>query len=166
MFRDARDNPSLRSIALILEYLDKSYDATSRERETHALEKSLKLRREGSETAQAFLLRFEAIVATLENTSSIWPSGLVFVRALKSMQLNHQQKTAVLMMIECQNNSHDVDNVKSVSIWSFGLYRDVAPTRQNAKTFMSAGAVLNGDEDKTSDVREREMERCIGGPEA
>ena len=92
MFHETKMNPNLRSIPLLLNYLDSSYAVTSREREMNALERLLELRREGSETVQGFWLRFEAIVTALENTSSVLSSELVFMRALKSLQLSHQQK--------------------------------------------------------------------------
>ena len=80
MPRETKGNPIVRSISSILEYLDKSYASTSQVREMDALGKLLELRREGSETVQPFWLRFEWIMATLEYTSSILSSELVFTR--------------------------------------------------------------------------------------
>ena len=59
MFHDTRDDIGRRSIALLIEYLDKSYASTSREREMDELGKLLELRREGAETAQAVWLRLK-----------------------------------------------------------------------------------------------------------
>ena len=147
MFHDTKMNTSLRSIQLLLSYLDSSYATTSREREMNALERLLDLRREGSETVQAFWLRFEAIMVTLENTSSILSSELVFMRALKSLQLSHQQKTGVLMMLDCQDKEHNVENLKNVSIRLFGMYRDTIQTKTDSKAFMTMDAEWNGDSD-------------------
>ena len=46
MFHDTKTNPALRSIPLLLSYLDNSYATTARGREMNALEKLLDLRRE------------------------------------------------------------------------------------------------------------------------
>ena len=156
MFHETRLGPSLRTIGLLLEYLDKSYASSAREREMNALERLLELRGESSETVQGFWLRFEAIMVTLENTSSILSSELVFMRAIKSLQLSHQQKTAVLMMLGCQGKSHDVENLKSVSIRLFGLYRDVVHGKTDSKTFVASEATDSADGEAASEIGEHD----------
>ena len=44
MFHDTREDPTRRTISLLIGYLDKSYASTSRAREMNALEKLLGLR--------------------------------------------------------------------------------------------------------------------------
>ena len=158
MFHDTKATPERRNIPLLLTYLDKSYATTSREREMNALERLLEIRREGSETVQAFWLRFESILITLENTSSILSSEMIFMRALKSLQLSHQQKTAVLMMLDCQNKDHDIENLKNVSIRLFGLYRDAVTSRQDSRAFVSGEILEQSGSGRTS---EEEYETLI-----
>ena len=156
MFHDTKYNTSLRPIALLIEYLDKSYLATSREREMNALGKLLDIRRENAETVQAFWLRFEAILVTLENTSSVLSSEMIFMRALKSLQLSYQQKTSVLMMMDCQNKTHDIENLKTVSIRLFGLYREVVSSEQESRAFVLDDVGINSEMEKISDDGEYE----------
>ena len=143
MFHDTKTNPGVRSIHLMLSYLDNSYATTSREREMNALGKLLDLRREGSGTVQAFWLRFESIMITMGNTSSVLSPELVSMRALKSLQLSRQQKTVVLMMMDRQNKTHNVENLKNASVRLLGRYRDVVSRKGDSESFVTIDTVQN-----------------------
>ena len=54
------------------------------------------------ETTQAFWLRFDMILSTLEGVTAVVSAELLYMRALKSLQLNHMQKTSVFNFARVQ----------------------------------------------------------------
>ena len=85
-------------------------------------ERLFEIKREPLETMQSFWLRFDMILSTLEGVDAVISSGLLFMRALKSLQLNHMQKTSVLTFLECRNCAHDIESIRSTTVRLFGMY--------------------------------------------
>ena len=141
LFRDTTSRPWERTISNLVKSLDKTYALTGREREMASMERLFELKREPAETMQSFWLRFDMILNTLEGSTSLLSSELLFMRALKSLQLSFHQKTAVLTFLECRNCEHTVDTLRSTSIRLFGMYTGVRET--TAKTFVARNEADN-----------------------
>ena len=122
LFRDTKDAPGERNLQNLAKLLDKSYALSGRGREMAPMERLFEAKREPLETMQSFWLRFDMILSTLERANTVISPELLFMRALKSSQLTHMQKTSVLTFLECRNCAHDIDSLRSTTIRLFGMY--------------------------------------------
>ena len=165
MFRETASHDHRRSIKLLLEYLDKSYEATAREKEMNALETLISLKRDASESTHGFWLRFEGILALLDNSSTMFSSELIFMRALKSLQLTHVQKTAILTSLDCKNQDHNLDNLRAASIRLFGMYRDDT-AKPDSRAYVTNEAMGQLSDDDVLVVRKMKPKRNKPGMES
>lgn len=60
------------------------------------------------------------------------------------------------MMIDCQNKSRDVENLKTASIRLFGLYRDVINQKSDSEVFNVYDAVSSGEGEDASEIGEND----------
>ena len=88
------------------------------------------------------------------------------MRALKSSQLSHMQKTSVLTFLECRNCPRDIDSLRSTTIRLFGMYSGIKePT---SKTFVADAGELNGEgsPDELLSLRKSPKKKARPGTEA
>ena len=143
-----------RTLSNFVRMLDEYYLLTSQERELKQLDRLMELKKFGSESFVAFWLRYEQILSSLDGSSSHLSPSFLFIRALKSLDLNTIQRTSILTFLECQSWDHTWTNLKKASIKLFCLYGSSSTAGnvkganlvQSADVVDQVDAVLNEDD--------------------
>ena len=87
MFRDTGQDVTIRTFQTLMTILCDHYAMTAREQDMAEMDKHFSLERESAETVQAFWARFDAQLANLEGSATALADDLLFIRALKSLNL-------------------------------------------------------------------------------
>ena len=101
-----RESVKDRTLSNFVKMLDEYYLLTSQERELKQLDRLMELKNFSSETTVAFWIRYEQILSSLDGSSSRLSPSFLFLRALKSLDLNAVKKTSILTFLECQSWEH------------------------------------------------------------
>ena len=110
-----RDSMGTRTLSNFPRMLDEYYSLASQERESKQLDRLMELRKSPSENMVSFWLRYEQILYTLDGSSSHLSASFLFIRALKSLDLNDVQRTSIMTLLECQTLEQSWKNIKKKS---------------------------------------------------
>ena len=153
---NTRDDDQQRNLSNLLRLLDENYLLTSKERELKQMDKLMELRRSAEENVISFWLKFEYILQALDGCSSQLSESFLFIRALKSLNVNQMQRSSLMTFIECQNLNHTWPNLKKASVKLFGIYAEVTSKGPNVFQSETSGgnqAIDLGDQDQLLLVR-------------
>ena len=151
-----RDDGHRRTLSNLLRLLDENYLITSKERELKQMDKLMDLRRSADENVISFWMKFESILQALDGCSSQLSESFLFIRALKSLNVNQVQRSSLMTFIECQNLTHSWPNLKKASVKLFGIYTEVASKGSNVFQSETSGGNLSidlGEQDQLLLVR-------------
>ena len=123
MFRDTEHDIGRRTFPQLMIILDEHYAMTAREQDMTEMDKLFSLKRDSMETVQAFWTRFDTQLANLEGSASSLTDDLLFIRALKSLNLSYSQRANLLSMMEGRGFNHSLANLRKCSILLLGVYK-------------------------------------------
>ena len=133
--RDSPISHDRRTVAALLSQLDEQYVQTSREKEMEALGRWVDLRRGPGDSIRNFWWEFENLLRRMDRAKSTLSEDLVFTRAPKALQLNHVQRTTVLMALGAQRMEHSQKNLKNCTARLSGTYEEDSSLKKPDKLF-------------------------------
>ena len=110
-----------------------------------ALDRLLSVRKEARESFQIFWFRFDSLLGSLESSQDNLSSEFLFLRAFKALGLSHSQKTAVLMGLDCQRQSHTLMNLRNITLKLFGTYKTISLAQKNESDAFTVEELTPGD---------------------
>ena len=152
--KETRRTSQNRCLRELLCKLDSCYEATAIEREMSAMDRWMGYKKAGSESIQIFRNRFEGLLASMEKTKSNLSSDVIFLRALRALQLTEQNKTTLLMSLEALGLSHTMENLKRCSVRIFGTYKDRNAVAASGKGVDKTFVTVDSSRDWTDDEEE------------
>ena len=123
MFRDTERNESLRTFQTLMVILDDHYAMAAREQDMTEMDKMFSLEGDSVETVQAFWTRFDTQLSNLEGSATALKDDLLFIRALKSLNLPYTQRANLLSLMEGRGFTPSLANLRKCSILLMGVYK-------------------------------------------
>ena len=130
--RETRQDHRLRSLKNFLGSLESQFSANNRERQAHYLDEVLNIRREPSGTIQSFWFKFDELEFRLEGSSVDLPDSAMFLRLLKSLNINSAMRLSIIPTLNCRGLAHSISPLRTAAIDLFGVYKVVLGKPENA----------------------------------
>ena len=158
-FRDTRASPESRTIKFFLDTIQEQFTASIKEREAYYLGEVLNLKRNSNETVQSFWFRFDDVRQNLEGSAVELPEGMLFVRLLRSLNLNAQMRLAIISRLDCHSLPHNVHWLRRVSTELLGVYKEMLGKPESALV-MNPEELSDDDQDANEDLEETLIARA------
>ena len=134
---DAEQKLADRNLKNFRKVLDLLYEMTSKERTLLDMDKLFELGRLRSESIQSFWNRFDTALMRIDNYDTMLTDDVLFLRALKALQLTFQQRTAVLGLIVCHGGHHGLTQLRNSPTQLLGLYRSSDCGKEDRQTMIT-----------------------------
>ena len=149
LFRNTDLRPERRSFAELLSVLDGQYAVSAQERDMEEMDKLFELRREKHESIQEFWAKFDVLISHLEGSAAMLSDSLLFIRALRSLNINAQQRMSLIGLMDCRALPHSLQNLRTCSLQFFGVYSSLKTKEE--RTWMTGELGYDDDNNQEAD---------------
>ena len=121
LYREFPNVAAPRAFNSFLNLLAAQYALSSHELEMKSIDKLFELNRDAGGSIQDFWAKFDTIFQDLALASSCLSGGLLFPRAMRSLNSTSAQRALLIAMMGSTGRAHSLVNLRAASIQLFGM---------------------------------------------